>query len=309
MSWELEADIDLAKSEDACDLVMAYLSVFGESVQTLRLKAVEGGWDGTTISKDVFQGVTDFSPSLSKYCRSLLINKNRVEVSVGLAVEFYEQAWPRPAIQLFAPANTGRTTRRRSDAVLTFGNRQAYKGNTRLANGSILTEQFIIDALKSVCKIVSPKSVFLHCEETVSFPIDYHFVYHRSLEGFAEDVAEIVRISIHGGAGYQDGRRNYEAALSDIKGETMMFGTRHGEWLSAIKSFIATKASWLDAVGIPTTFSPEFIADIIAQCTDVEFFHTNDGLGVFGLPLLEGYCEDFYVGIMEQLALETNAEI
>jgi hypothetical protein len=288
---------------------MSYLSVFGESVQTLHLKVVEGGWDGTTISKDTIRGMTGFSSSLSKYCRSLLVNKNRIEIGIDLAVEFYEQACPQPSIQLFAPANSGRTTRRRSDAVLAFGNRKAYKGSTHLANGSILTEQFVIDALKSVCKIVSPKSVFLHCEETVSFPIDYHFVYHRSLEGFAEDVAEIVRISVHGGAGYQDGRRYYEAALSDVKGETMMFGRRHGEWLSAIKSFIAAKASWLDAVGVPTTLSPEFIANVIAQCTDVGFFRTNDGLGVFGLPLLEGYCEDFYVGIMEQLALETNAGV
>jgi hypothetical protein len=302
MSWELEADVDLAKQEDAYSLVMAFLSVFGENVRTLHIEAVESGWGGPKLSEDTVEGLTDFSQALSKYCTGLLINNNVVEIDIKLAVESYEWAIPRPAIQLYAPANPGRTTRRRSDAVLTFGNRQSYMGATRLINGDVLTEQFVIDALKSVSKTVSPKSLFLHSEEAVSFPIDYHFIYHRSLKGFAEDLAEIARISKYGGEGYQDGRRFYPAALSDINGETMMFGKRRGEWLSKLKLFLQQRIPDLEAIGIPTTFSADFMDDVLVQCEDIEFFFTNNGLGVYGLPLLSGYCEDPYIEIMGRLA-------
>lgn len=309
MSWALEADVDLVKSEEAVDLAMTFLSVFGESVQRLRLEAVEGGWgmDGVTISKDTFEGLAGVSPALSEYCKGLLINRNRrVEIDIGLAVEVYDQAWPQPAIRIFGPEHLAMSIRRMPDAALTFGNRQAYRGNTRLSSGSLLTEQFVIDALKSVCHAISPKSVFLHCEQMVSFPIDYHFVYHRSLEGFAEDVAEIVRLSLHGGEGYRDGRRSYPAAVSDVKGEAMMFGRRRGEWLSMVKRFLDAKCSRLEKAGMPTTFSFEFMTDVLKQSADVGFFYTDDGLGVYGLPLLSGYCEGFYFGIMEKLSPVTN---
>jgi hypothetical protein len=299
MSWELVADVDLVKQEEAYDLAMTFLSTFGECVETLRLEVMEGERRGPTIAKDTFEELAGFSQVLSEYCRTLLIDKNMIEIDVVLAVEHYEQARPRPGIQLYAPEHPGNTTRGRADATLAFGNRKSYRGTTRLNNGVVLTDQFVIDALKRVCETVSPKSVFLHCEETVSFPLDYHFIYHRDLAGFAEDLADIVRISKYGGAGYQDGRRYYPAALS---GKTNMFGKRHPEFRAKVKLFLEQKIPKLEAVGIPTTFSSEFMTDVLLQCEDLEFFATNDGgIGMYGLPLLVGYCEDPYYVMMEQL--------
>jgi hypothetical protein len=302
MSWELTADVDLVKQEEAYDLVMAFLSIFGDSIESLQLEVVEGEWDGRKIAQHTFEGLTGFSQALSKYCPNLRIDNNVVAIDIVPAVEHSEQAVPLPSIQLYAPANPVNKTRRWADAVLTFGNRKAYWGETRLTNGEVLTERFVIDGLKRVCEIVSPKSVFLHCEQTVSFPLDYHFIYHRDLAGFAEDLAEIVRISKYGGKGYQDGRRYYPAALSDINGSTMMWGHRRGEWLSKLKLFLEQRIPQLEANGIPTTFSTEFIDDVLVECEEIEFFHTNEGLGVYGLPLLAGYCEELYIEIIDRLA-------
>jgi len=313
MSWELEADVNLDDlPTESPDLVAAFVDAFGGGgIRSVSLEVAEGQWhaDAAPVAQDSLDGVTDLAQILPTYCGELLTGNKRVEIDLNLDVEEFDQAIPRPGVTIFAPRNPGRTTRRRADAVLTFGNRLAYTGNTRLGNGMVLTERFVMEAMKSVCRDVRPTSLYLLCEEGVSFPIDYHFIYHHTLEGFADDLRETLRLARHGGKGYHDGRRYLDAALSDRKGNTMMFAKRSGEWLTAAKRFIQQRALILEQQGVPQTLSREFMDDVLGQCEDLDWFYTDAGLGVYALPPIVAYCEDPFFEIMERLVAEMEGSV
>jgi hypothetical protein len=165
-----------------------------------------------------------------------------------------------------------------------------------------MDELFVVELLIQVSRLVNPKALFLHSEQAVSLPINYHFVYHNSLDGYLEDMAEIARLWLSGGEGYGDGRAGYPPASTDERGETMMFAGRSGEWLATAKRFLAAKIPRLVERGLPERLTRPFMDDALRASTDLGYYYHESGLGVYALPPLEQYCEDPYFEMIERLA-------
>ncbi len=57
----------------------------------------------------------------------------------------------------------------------------------------------------------------------------------------------------------------------------------------------------------PGALPPDLLDDALMALSDVDFFHTERGLGVMGVPLFDAYVEDFYTELMERLDAKARA--
>jgi len=303
MTWDLEADIDL--SGDAFSLVIAFVEAFAPDIKQVVFKVTRGDWPIEVLVKESYAWDYGTLETLKSLCGDGPIDDQAIHV--GFTLSGYDD-WdysPQPELYLFSSRHSGTSNhRRRSDAMLAFGNRKAFQGNNTLASGRILDEAFVIQVLEQVCHRVQPQTLYLLNEEGVSIPLNYHFVFHRTLAGYASDIAEIVQVMLHGGKRFHDGRSNYEQAL--LEERTMLFCKRGGEYLSSIKQFMAAQAPRLEERGVPDDLNRNLVEDALLACEDLDFFFTpNDGLGIYSKPLLASYCEDLYIELMYLLNNES----
>jgi hypothetical protein len=218
-------------------------------------------------------------------------------ITVTLSGEGDLDYFPQPEIYLFGPRHPGTSRyRRRSDAVIGFGNRKAFRGHNTLPSGRILDEEFVVQLLKQVCQCSQPLSLYLINEECVSIPLNYHFVFHNNLKGFARDLDEIVRIILHGGKGFGDARDDYKSPLAEEP--TMLFCKRSGDYLVSLKEFITVHGSRLEVMGMPDSLERNCIEDALLASDNLEFFFADEGLGIYSKPLMASYCEDLYLEVM-----------
>lgn len=292
MTWNLEADIDVHSNPFA--LVTAFLEFIAPDIEQIVFKVTHGYWSTEIIKQE---GHLWYSDTI-QIIQSLYGNGPAIDQTIQIVVilSSYENwdYFPVPELYLFGSQHPGMGDhRRRSNAVISFGNRRAYMGKNILPSGKKLDEFFVIEVLQHICKQVQPESLYLINEECVSIPLNYHFIFHRHLAGYATDLAEIVQLILYGGKGFNDARRRYEPALSN--NSTMLFCKRGGDYLASLKQFWATQVEQLEAHGIPEELDSNLVEDALIACEHLEFFYTShNGLGIYSKPLLESYCEDLY---------------
>jgi len=303
MTWDLEADVDL--SGDAFSLIVAFVEALAPDIKQVMFKVIRGDWPIEVLVKESYVWGSGTLEVLKSLCGDAPVDDQAIHI--GFTLSGYDD-WdysPQPELYLFGSRDSGTSNhRRRCDAMLAFGNRKAFQGNNTLASGRILDEAFVIQVLEQVCHRVQPQTLYLLNEEGVSIPLNYHFVFHRTLAGYASDIAEIVQVMLHGGKTFHDGRRNYEQAL--LEEQTMLFCKRGGDYLTSIKQFMAAQAPRLEERGVPDYLSLNLVEDALLACKDLDFFFTpNDGLGIYSKPLLSSYCEDLYIELMYRLNNES----
>lgn len=304
MSWDLEADVDL--SGDGFSLIVAFSEALVPDIKRVTFEVTRGDWPIEVLAKESYVWDSDTLKVLKRLCANGPVDDQTIHIMFTMCGEYDNWDYaPWPEVYLSGPRDyDANYRRRRRDAMLYFGNRKAFQGNNTLASGRILDEAFVIQVLEQVCRRVQPQALYLLNEESVSIPLNYHFVFHRTLAGYASDIAEIVQVMLHGGKTFQDGRRNYEQAL--FAERTMLFCKRGGEYLAFIKQFLAVLAPQLEERGVPDDLNLNLVGDALLACEDLDFFFTpNDGLGIYSKPLLSTYCENLYLEIMYRLNNES----
>jgi hypothetical protein len=313
MTWNLEVDIDLTGK--SFELVKALIEFFVEDLKSIQFEVSrQQGVGEEILAKENLIWQSDTLLQLQNlFDRQWSADTS---FSVGLGLHGYGDFDynPYPAIYFFGlqhPMRTEYRSRRMSEATLDFGNYKAYQGRNKLpVSQRCLDTVLISQALEYLCKQTQPKNLYLQNEECASIPWNYHFIFHNHPIGYIEDIAEIVRIMLHGGdKRYIDARRNYEPGLSDKL--TMLFCKRIPKHIEALKQFVSYHGSSLEAQGIPEIFSQEQLEEALLKVFDddkpgeepvLDFFFVGDGLGIYSKPLLEKYCEQLYLCLIEQLS-------
>ena len=295
-------DADLDHENSRFDRLLAtFVAAFQAEVKQVELTAHGPGWQSPALATAQAVTQTELLDAAARLWSEEVPDDGRLSIRVRLDHASYDQPLPIPHVVRFGPAHPGRAERKRSDVVLSFGNRNVYGGNGTQLHSTRLTDDTVRDTLVAICHAVEPRALVLHCEQAISFPLSYHLVYHRAPADFGQDIAEIVRMSLHGGAGYDDGRKLYDSVLADIEGSSMLFGHRSGDWLDALKRFLIGKGRRIERALPGSTLEQSLIEDTLMALEDVDFFYTERGLGIFGAPLFDAYVEDFYLELMERL--------
>jgi hypothetical protein len=306
MTWSLEADVELTPSSHAA-LVTAWAGYFAPDLESIQVLVTRGDWPEDRVFERALppaamDAAAELATTQGAADRTVLVRL----VLRGAGDLDYR---PEPELYLFGDRLVGMGShRRRATAVLGLGDRNAWRGRAALPSGRELSEATVAHALKHVCATVRPEALYLSSEEQVSFPLNDHFVYHRQLDAFATDLADVVQISLRGGSAgsYADARARYEPALD--QSSKMMFGKRRGEYLDAVRRFLAAKLPRLEARGLPEALPLPTAETALLASDDLDFFFTEPGLGFHDKPLLAGYVEGFYLSWIDSLLEAASGE-
>lgn len=310
MGWDLYADVQFKENDDIFDIIRAFLSCFEGSIYSFLIEVHSLSSDNLTpykerIRKDFGNNYNNVIDKLKDVCAKYLPTDKNVSLSLALCIDNDENVryMPKPYIHYIGDSNKYPNWYSRPlDAHLGFGKPSAFMEKLYLTNGTLLNEQFIIDTLRHLCVTCSPKSLLLNCEETIYYPMDYHFIYHHDLEGYRQDIIYIIDNVLNNGSKVQ-GLPSFIKAEHDA----MIFAKRKKEYIDILKIILANKVDILKSKEIPAQFTGEFIEHILLREMEnpddvMEFFFTETGLGIYALPFLKSYCDDFYMVTIEELA-------
>jgi hypothetical protein len=313
MSWDLTTLIDF--SGDRFECIKALISFFEPDLRSIQFEVVreinyedeilDAGdlvWNSSTLSKLVSL-FNQYPESADTYRY----------ISVGLGLHGYGDFDYSPYPEISFKSNTQRRGIRavgqEGDAVLLFGNHKTYKDKNVLPkSGRILDMDLVVQTLKHICQTIQPKNLYLLSEEQIYVPWNYHFIFHNELKGYAQDLADVIQLVLHGGdERYIDGRHGYEVGVSDDFG--MTFCRRNRGHIETLQNFMLKYGTQLERKGLPTTFSREYMEESLLDSSSIadegdslmDFFFVGEGLGIYAKPLINRYCESIFLSLISGL--------
>jgi hypothetical protein len=318
MSWDLDTHIDLSGSRLEC--VKALIDFFEPDLENIQFEVILGeypnkkilesgdlAWDTNVLSR--LEALLDKYPEHVDTYRYM---------SIGLGLHGYGDFDYSPYPEIFFGSSADRkdinTVRQEGDAILLFGNQNAYRIESVLPkSGRLLDRDFVTQTLIHLCEKIQPRNLYLLSEEQVYIPWNYHFIFHDSLNGYAQDLSDIIQLVLHGGEGYQDGRNYYEIGVSDSYG--MTFCKRTPESIKILQEFILEHGTRIEQNGLPQTLSRELVEDALLEIPTIpgedadpsmDFFFAGEGLGIYTQPLLKRYLDLIFLALM--IRVEGTAE-
>jgi hypothetical protein len=330
MSWDLEVDIDTDGKPFL--VVESLINFFQDDLESIRFEIVRAhpnkpSSPGHYESYDILdKGRLIWEIDTLDTIRRIANDhfKRDTCISFGFGIHGYGdyQYSPSPEISIFGqdyykklPHHTNRMP---SEVTVNFGNSNVYRDSNYNINdnsravlpksGRCLDKVLIREALKYICYEVQPKNLYLNNEECVSIPWDYHFIFHSSPEGYAQDLSDLIHLGLHGGAEhYTDSRRNYEASVSPSP--TMLFCKRNRGHIKTLQKFLLKYGTQLERKGLPTTFTKEYLEESVLDACSIseegdplmDFFFVGEGLGVYAQPLFDRYCESIFLSLISGL--------
>ncbi|WP_428267918.1 hypothetical protein [Haliangium sp.] len=299
MTWAIEADVDVSP-DGYGSLCRTLAEVFASDLACIVIDVTRGDWPIEEVASQTFAG-GDIPDGWLSFLYEHLASTHTVRVRFALHGAGALEYRPDPEIRLYGDDLAGDGNhRRRTPVVLGFGNRKAWRGNAELPSGLNLGEDLLVQTLRAVCSRVRPRSLYLVNEEQVSIPFNDHFVFHSEPSAYLRDLEDIVQLCLHGGDGrYRDARARYEPALHS--GAKLMFCKRQGDYLESVLQFLAAKLPQLEARGLPEAVDFSLLEPALLANQDSDFFFVEDGVGVYHVPLFQGYVEAVYFELAEAL--------
>ena len=319
MTWDLDTLIDLSGSRFEC--IKALINFFEVDLRSIQYEVIIGEYPNKKILER--ENLTWDLSTLSKL--EALLNRypeyadTYDYMSIGLGLNGYGELGnysPYPEIFFKRSAHTKGiyAVGQEGDATLLFGNHNAYRSESVLPkSGRLLDRDFVTQTLIHLCEKIQPKNLYLLSEEQVHIPWNYHFIFHNSLDGYAQDIADIIRLMLHGGEGYADGRHDYKAGVSDHP--TMAFCKRSSESIEILREFVLEHGARIEQNGLPQTLSRELVEDALLEIPTIpgesddpsmDFFFVGEGLGIYTQPLLKRYLDLIFIGLM--IRAETSSD-
>jgi hypothetical protein len=311
MTWDLDTLIDLSGSRFEC--IKALINFFEVDLRSIQYEVIIGEYPNKKILES--ENLTWDLSILSKL--EALLNRypeyadTYDYMSIGLGLHGYGELGnysPYPEIFFKRSAHTKGiyAVGQEGDATLLFGNHNAYRSESVLPkSGRLLDRDFVTQTLIHLCEKIQPKNLYLLSEEQVYIPWNYHFIFHNNLDGYAQDIADIIRLMLHGGEGYADGRHDYKAGVSDHP--TMAFCKRSSESIEILKEFVLEHGARIEQNGLPQTLSRELVEDALLEIPTIpgedadpsmDFFFVGEGLGIYTQPLLKRYLDLIFLALM-----------
>jgi hypothetical protein len=314
MTWDLTTLIDF--SEDRFECVKALINFFGVDLRSVQYEVVQkiNLYDDKTIDKGNLAWNEDTLSIIESLLNQYPEHTGTYKyISIGLGLHGYGELGgysPYPEVSFKSNAHSKSIyIGQESDAVLLFGNHKAFRSESSLPrSGRFLDRNFVIETLKYICQKIKPKNLYLLSEEHVYIPWNYHFIFHDSPQGYAQDLADVIQLVLHGGdERYIDDRRNYKAGVSDNPG--MTFCKRNRGHIETLQNFLLKYGTQLEQKGIPTTFTREYLEEAVLDACSIseegdpvmDFFFVGEGLGVYAQPLLDRYCEFIFLSLISGL--------
>jgi hypothetical protein len=318
MTWNLDTFIDFSGHPFEC--IEALTNFFELDLENIQYEVYQVGRDGWPKEETLDSGNLIWQP------RTLLELERLFErypasadtytyLSVGLGLYGYGEFGgysPYPEMCFYSIPQR-KSVPVISDAILTFGNHNAYKGKSVLPkSGRCLDRDFIIEILKHICQVIQPKNLYLLSEEQMYIPWNYHFIFHNELKGYAQDLADNIQLVLHGGKCYGDGRNFYQVGISDDPG--MTFCKRNRGHIEALQNFMLKYGTQLERKGIPATFTREYMEESLLDAFSIaeegdplmDFFFVGEGLGIYAKPLLNRYCESIFLSLISGLTVKVD---
>lgn len=305
MTWELTADV--VPSGPPEGVARAVVSWFGPRTQRVYVRARGGDtYDAPTTFEASFDGVPD-PAQVAALMASHAHPDQLVELWITLAEAPDNLHHPSPKVYLYGDRLLGVGRRRgRAPVLVTFGNRNAWRGRARGVDGEAFTDADVRDALLNLCATARPHAVSLHCEEEADLAFNLHFVYRDAPDGFLRDLRDVAQIALRGGQGaFNDGRSTYEPIVSTP--DTMLLAKRTGAYRESFVRFLDTKLRRLDALGLPESLPHDLVEHAILATESSAFQGVGDGFAVWNEPLMSGYTDLLYLELVERLLAERAA--
>jgi hypothetical protein len=324
MTWDLNTLIDFSGHPFEC--LKSLIDFFEPDLENFQYEVYQvrrDGWpkEGTLESGDLIWQSGTLSELEKLFEKYPLTADTYTYMSIGLGLYGYGDFdySPYPEVHFCSiPQRRGITAMgQEGDAILTFGNHNAYKGENVLPkSGRSLDRDFVVEILKYLCQTIQPKNLYLLSEQQVYIPWNYHFIFHNTPQGYLQDLADVIQLVLHGGdERYTDGRHSYESGVSDDFG--MDFCSRKHEHIKFLQEFILKHGTRLEQKGLPNTLTREDLEDSVLDACGLgseenplmDFFFVGEGLGVYSKPLLKRYCEYIFMALMYRFANNEIAEI
>jgi hypothetical protein len=315
MSWDLTTMIDL--SGDRFEFIKTLIDFFDSDLENIQYEVILGWLPNEQILE---KGNISWDINVLSIIENLLNQYSRHDntyrcINIGLGLYGYGELGgysPYPEISFKSSAyGKGVYGGQESDAVLLFGNHKAYRGESSLPkSGRFLDRNFVTETLKYICQKIKPKNLYLLSEEHVYIPWNYHFIFHNSPQGYAQDLADIIQLVLQGGdERYVDDRRNYNAGVSENFG--MTFCKRNRGHIKVLQDYMLDCGSEIEKQGLLfQVLSEELIEDALLEIPTIpgedadpsmDFFFVGDGLGVYAQPLLDRYLDLFFLALMSRV--------
>jgi hypothetical protein len=318
MSWNLTALIDLSGDRFGC--VRALIDFFEPDLRSIQYEVIIGSypnekslerdnlaWDLNTLSK-VETLLNQYPEHADTYGY----------ISIGLGLHGYGELGgysPYPEIFLGSSAyKNSYAVGQDADILILFGHHRAYRGESSLPkSGRFLDRNFVSEILKYICQKIQPRNLYLLSEEEAYIPWNYHFIFHNSSQGYAQDLADVIQLVLHGGdERYVDDRRNYNAGVSENFG--MTFCKRNRGHIKVLQDYMLDCGSEIEKKGLLfQVLSKELMEDALLEIPTIpgenvdpsmDFFFVGDGLGVYAQPLLDRYLDLFFLALMSRIRAE-----
>jgi hypothetical protein len=310
MTWDLDTRIDL--SGDRLECVKALVEFFESDLEDIQFHVSQSfGFNSKNLTEGNLVWQSDTLGELEKLLEQYPSTSTDYRyLSIGLGLNGYGEFGgysPYPELVFYGSQKKDfMPNRPESDAVLLFGNQNAYRIESVLPkSGRLLDRNFVTQTLIHLCETIQPKNLYLLSEEQVYIPWNYHFIFHNSLDGYAQDLADIIRLMLHGGEGYVDGRHDYEVGVSNNPG--MTFCKRTSESIKILQEFILEHGTRIEQNGFPQTLPRELVEDALLEIPTIpgedtdpsmDFFFVGEGLGIYTQPLLKRYLDLIFLGFM-----------
>jgi hypothetical protein len=309
MTWNLDTLIDFSGYPFECVKVLT--DFFESDLENIQYEVITGRWsDEKTLEKGELVWHPNTLFDLENLLHPYLQSDNYRYITVGLGLhgygDFSYSPYPEIAFYSQSQREGGESVGQKGDAVLMFGNHNAYRIESVLPkSGRLLDRNFIVETLKHICLQIQPKNLYLLSEEQVYIPWNYHFIFHSSLDGYAQDLSDIIRLVLHGGEGYVDGRHYYKAGVSDNPG--MTFCKRTSESIKILQEVVLKHGTRIEQNGLPQTLPRELVEDALLEIPTIpgedadpsmDFFFVGEGLGIYTQPLLKRYLDLIFLALM-----------
>jgi hypothetical protein len=315
MTWDLETIINFSGEPFEC--LEALIDFYEMDLENIQLEAYQGRWPNGRIlaqyhDDDSLSWGSNSLDELEEIFNQYLQIPD-IEIAVGLGLHGYGDyqysPYPEFAYHGFSRDNYS-SVRQAHNAMLLFGNHNAYRGQNRLPkSGRFIDTDLVVQTLEHVCRQAQPKDVYVLSQQQVCIPWSYHFIFHNTLDGYLQDLKNTLQLTIHGGDNrYPDVRDTYESGLIEDNPELMylLYGGRKQEHIEFLQDFMRKYGIQLEEKGLPQTLTREdledTILDTLAWGNDehplMDFFFVGEGLGMYGKPLFPGYCEYFFMNLI-----------
>jgi hypothetical protein len=318
MSWYLDTQIDFSGHPFEC--VKALTDFFEADLENIQYKVTTGTWPNKkTRLEGELSWYSNTLLELEQLLNPYFISDDYRFITVGLGLYGYGEFGgysPYPEIQFESQSQrqSRESVGRESDAVLMFANYKAYNNNYVFPKSKrTIDMDLVCQTLKYICQTIQPKNLYLLNSEQVYVPWNYHFIFHNELKGYADDLADVIQLVLHGGdERYSDGRHDYEVGISDNFG--MTFCKRNRGHVEDLQNFMLKYGTQLERKGLPTTFTREYMEESLLDAFSIaeegdplmDFFFVGEGLGIHAKPLLNRYCESIFLSLISGLTVKVD---